>query len=145
MATLRTDPYPRSSFRVEIDGLTTAAFTDVTPPGASAAVVLYRAGSDPLGQSRPMRGNVSVDRLTLRRGFDGNHELYLWWSEVRQGKPTARRNLSIVLLDEQGQEVARWNVRGAFPASHRFEHLDAASSAPVIEIVDVVYDDYEMT
>jgi phage tail-like protein len=144
MATSRTDPHPRSHFRVEIDGLVTTAFTDVTPPGGSAAVIEYREGSDVLGSSRPMRGNVTLDKLTLRRGYDGQSELYLWWSLVRQGNPAARRNMSIVLIDEQGNEVTRWNVLGAFPSSHRFERLEAMSSLPVIEVVEIVYANYEM-
>jgi len=143
MATARTDPYPRSSFLVEIDGIVGTAFLDVTPPGGSASVVEYRAGTD-VALSRPMRGNLSVDKLTFRRGYDGHLELYQWWNEVRQGNPAARRNLSIVLLDEQGQEVTRWNVLGAFPSSHRFERLDAMSSSPVIEIIEIVYSNYEM-
>lgn len=144
MATARTDPYPRSSFRVEIDGLAVDAFTDVTPPGGSVAVFEYRDGTDVVGLSRPMRGNLSVDKLTLRRGYDGRLELYQWWNEVRQGNPAARRSMSIVLVDEQGQEVTRWNVLGAFPSSHRFERLEAASSSPVIEVLEIVYSNYEL-
>ena len=125
--------------------MTIDAFTDVTPPGGSAAVFEYRDGTDMGGQGRPMRGNVSVDELTLRRGYDGRLDLYQWWNEVRQGNPAARRNLSIVLLDEQGQDVTRWIVQGAFPSSHRFERLEATSSAPVIEVLEIVYANYEMS
>jgi phage tail-like protein len=144
MAIARTDPYPRSNFRVEIDGLAVDAFMDVTPPGGSATVFEYRDGSDVGGLSRPMRGSLSVDKLTRRRGYDGRLELYEWWNAVRQGEPTARRNMSIVLVDEQAQEVTRWNVRGAFPSSHRFERLEAASSLPVVEVVEIVYANYEV-
>ncbi len=129
---------------VEIDGIVTAAFSDVTPPGGSVSVVEYRSGTDN-GAGRPMRGNLSVDRLTFRRGFDGGLELYQWWNEVREGNPSARRTLSMVLLDEQGQPVTRWTVLGAFPSSHRFERLDAMSSLPVIEVIEIVYSSYEMT
>ena len=143
MAPARLTPHGRSNFRLEIDGLQLAGFAEVTPPGGAASIVYYREGSD-RAVARPMRGNLSFDTVTLRRGFDGNAALYEWWQQVRNGDPGARRTVSITLLDQAGQDVARWQLGGAFPTSHRFESLDAMSSEPVIEIVELVYENYEL-
>jgi phage tail-like protein len=138
----RTDPYSRSSFIVQVNGETIDA-AYVTPPGGEAAIVYYRSGSDP-SASRPMRGGVSHDIVTIRRGYSGNTELYQWWQEVRLGIAGARRNVIISLLDETRKEVARWRLQDAFPSSHRFEPLDATSSEPVVEVIELVYSDYEL-
>jgi phage tail-like protein len=140
--TQRRDPYQRANFIVIIDGEQLgAAF--VTPPGGQASIVYYRDGADPT-VARPMRGKVTNDVVTLRRGYNGDATLYEWWQQVRNGSTSARRMVSIILLDDERNEVTRWLLNGAYPSSHRFEALDADSSEPVVEVVELVYSDYRI-
>jgi phage tail-like protein len=125
MSTPSQRPIPVSNFLVEIDGTAVGGVAEVTPPGGEAAVIWYRSGSDPAGKQHPMRGTLSTDPILLRRTFDGHRNLYEWWHLVRNGDPEARRSMNIVLLDDQANEIARWNVVGAFPRSHRVDHLQA--------------------
>lgn len=131
-----------SNFLVEIDGIAVGGLAEVTPPGGEAAVIWYRNGGDQAGKRRAMRGAISTDSILLRRAFDGDRSLYEWWQLVRNGDPSARCSMSIVVLDDQAHEVARWNVVGAFPRSHRIDHLEANAERILMETVEIVYDDY---
>ena len=142
MAIARDFPYLRSNFNVEIDGIPNVnPVIEVIPPGGHAEIVLYRDGRSP-DRFRPLRGIVTLEPVTLRRGFNGQLDLFHWWQEVRAGAPSARRTVAIDLLDEEGQTVARWLLVNAYPSSHRFAPLDACSSEPVVEEVQIVYEDY---
>ena len=68
--------------------------------------------------------------------------MYSWWRSVQDGDLGWRRNVAIILLDEQQSPVAQWTLYGAFPSAHVFEPLEAASSDVVMEVVTIVYDRY---
>jgi phage tail-like protein len=142
MSTPRQRPFPVSNFLVEIDGITVGGVAEVTPPGGEAAVIWYRSGSDPADKQRAMRGSLSTDSILLRRAFNGDRSLYEWWQLVRIGESGARRSMNIVVLDDEANEVARWNVSGAFPRSHRVDRLEATAERILMETVEIVYEDY---
>jgi phage tail-like protein len=142
MSTPRQRPIPVSHFYVDIDGITVEGVAEVTPPGGEAAVIWYRYGGDSAGKQHAMRGALSTDPILLRRAFQGDKSLYEWWQLVRIGDPGARRSMTIVVLDDQANEVARWNVVGAFPRSHRVDRLDATAASILMETVEIVYEDY---
>ena len=82
-------------------------------PQRRAAPLGHRRGRVPRGQ-RARRGAQArrrhrYGRLVLRRGFTGRRDLYDWWSAGRDGAP-ARRNVGVLLLDEQRNVVFTWNL-----------------------------------
>ena len=52
--------------------------------------------------------------VTLKRGMTDSKALWEWYSNVIDGK-IARKNVSIVLYDQQGSEVKRWSFERAYP------------------------------
>jgi phage tail-like protein len=54
-----------------------------------------------------------------------------------------RRNLSVIILNAEGAEVARYNIYEAWPSSWRLGELDSLGVGPVIEELVVQYEKCE--
>jgi phage tail-like protein len=124
-------------FLVEIDGLTVSSFLSVVLAEGEADVIEYRQGSDPSQYAFKLPGRIRYSSVTLVRGVSKQQrELYDWWSSVATG-PAQRRNLSIVALDDSGQEAVRWNVYSAWPRLYRVSPFEAESDAIVCETLEL--------
>jgi phage tail-like protein len=127
----RTDPYHSYNFLVEIDGITRAAFQEVSGLDSETAVTTYREGGDAL-TARKVSGLTTYADITLRRGITDDAELQRWRKQVVDGV-VERRNGSIVLLDDTGEERLRWNFREAWPSKWTGPSLNATENAVAIE------------
>jgi phage tail-like protein len=124
-------------FRVEIGGLTVSGFLSVLLVGGEADVIEYRQGSDPSGHTFKLPGQIRYSSVILVRGVSKQQrELYDWWSSVANG-PLQRRDLSIIALDERGQEAVRWNIHNAWPRLYRVSPFEAESDAILCETLEL--------
>ena len=103
----RDDPYRAFNFRVEIDGVAVAAFSEVSGLESETEVIEYRAGGE-RNTARKLPGLTRYANIVLLRGVTRDAELWDWRKTVEEGK-VARRNGSIVLLEDDGTEAVRWN------------------------------------
>ncbi|MBP1733181.1 MAG: phage tail tube protein gp19 [Deltaproteobacteria bacterium] len=140
-AAKRKDPYENFNFRVEIDGITQAGFSEVSVLEASVDVVEYREGNE-LSHVRKLPGRVKYGNVTLKWGVTNSQELYNWWKSVRDGN-VIRKNMSIVLMDQQRNDVKRWNVREAWPVSYKVGPLDAKGNDVLIEELEITNEGVE--
>jgi phage tail-like protein len=140
----RDDPYLNFNFRVEIDGLEVAGFSEVQIPEGRIAAVAYREGGiNRSSAATLLPGRVEWDPVVLRRGFAGDPALFQWWNELLQGH-LSRRDVSIVLLDEQRDEVARWNVRRAWPSKWAGPNLRGLGNETAIETLELSHEGIEL-
>lgn len=143
MASSRTDPYRNFKFRVEIDGITTAAFSEATIPDTTTDSVDYREGTDATHQ-RKLSGLNKYGNITLKKGLTDSMELYEWKKQVEQtGATGARKNLSLILIDEEGNDKARWNVAEAWPTKYDSSDFSAKGNEVVIESLEIVHEGVE--
>ena len=124
------DPYASFNFIVEIEGLATGGFSDVSGLTSEADVNEYREGSEP--SVRKLTGLRKHGSITLTRGITQSRDLYDWYADVMKGN-TVRRNGSVVLLDTGKAEIARWHFLNAFPCRWEGPALDGSGSAITIE------------
>ena len=127
----RIDPYKNFKFRVEIDGIQQAGFAECTGLGSEIEVVEYREGSDP-SAVRKLPGRVLYSDIVLRWGITDSRELYNWHLGIINGN-LQRKNGSVVLLDDQGQETIRWNFFEAWPSKWQGPTLNAQGDDVAIE------------
>ena len=127
----RNDPYKNFNFRVEIDGIALAGFSECTGLRVEIDVIEYRDGSDP-STVRKLPGMSKVGDITLKRGITASKELYEWLDSVRNGVAN-RKNGFIVLLDDARQPVVRWKFINAFPRKLEGPNLDAKGNDVAIE------------
>lgn len=139
----RDDPYLNFNFLVEIDGVAVGAFSEALLPEGRVDVVSYREGSDKVSSARLLPGRVEYGPVVLRKGFAGDPALFQWWSEIAQGS-VARRDVSIVLLDEQRNPVARWNLRRAWPRKWSGPELRALGNDVAIETLELAHEGIEL-
>jgi phage tail-like protein len=139
----RDDPYLNFNFRVEIDGVTIAGFSEADLPAGRIEAVAYRDGTDKSSAARLLPGRVEWGPVVLRRGFTGDPALFQWWSDVLQGDVT-RRDVLIVLLDEQRKDVARWVVRDAWPQKWDGPDFRGLGNDVVIETLELAHEGVEL-
>jgi phage tail-like protein len=139
----RDDPYLNFNFRVEIDGLEVAGFSEVQVPEGRIEAIGYREGTDGSSAARLLPGRVEWEPVVLRRGFAGDPSLFQWWNELVQGN-LSRRNVTIVLLDEQRREVARWLLRRAWPSKWVGPNLRGLGNETAIETLELSHEGIEL-
>lgn len=127
------------NFLVEIDGLQQSTFAEVSGLGSRIQVLTYREGGGAL-TVRNLPGLVTYDPIVLRWGLATDDELFQWHRAVAEGS-LDRRNGRIVVLDRQGQPVASWNFRNAWPSRYRGPHLVGSGDSKVaIETLELVHE-----
>jgi len=104
----RHDPYKGYSFRVEIDGSTRAGFRECSGPEVTHDLIASREG-DEGRTTRKLPGLVKYANISLRRGISDDQDLWTWHNTATTGA-IARRNGSIILLSDTGDELARGAV-----------------------------------
>jgi len=136
----RVDPYRNFRFRVEIDGITTAAFSEATIPDSSTDAVDYREGTDPTSQ-RKLSGLTKFGNVTLKKGLTDELKIYKWRESVEQsGAAKARKNISLILIDEEGADKARWNIIEAWPTKYDPSDFSAKGNEVIIETLELVHE-----
>ena len=136
----RVDPYCNFRFRVEIDGITQAGFSEASMSDASANVIEYREGGYP-PVVKKLLGRIEYGNITLKWGITESTELYNWWKLITEGQiRNARKNMSVILLDEQGNEVSRWNFISAWPIRYEPSTLQAMGNEVFIQTLEIAHE-----
>ena len=138
--TNRIDPYKNFRFRVEIDGIQTAAFSEATIPDSSTDPIEYREGTDAPHQ-RKLSGLNKYGNVTLKRGLTDSMEINNWKKQVEQsGATKARKSISLILIDEEGKDKARWNIFHAWPIKYSPSGFSAKGAEVMIETLEIVHE-----
>ena len=135
----RVDPYRGFNFRVEIDGIQQAGFQEVSGLDSSTDSQDYREGADP-NHVRKLTGLNKFSAITLKRGITDSDELWKWRTTVVDGK-VERKNGSIIMLDETGQEKLRWNFINAWPSKWTGPSFNSTSSAVAVETLELTHEE----
>jgi phage tail-like protein len=138
----RHDPYKAFNFRVEIEGIARAAFSEVGGLDSETAVIEYRIGGEPR-TVRKLPGLTKYSNIVLRRGITEDRELWNWRQAVVQGN-VDRRNGSIILLDDDGTEVVRWNFLHGWIAKWEGPALNATANEVAIETIEIAHEGLEL-
>src|SRR5688572_25162394 len=109
----RNDPFRTFNFRIEIDGLSVGAFSEVAGLSSEGDAIEYREGTDIPLTVRKLVGLRKYTNITLKRGYTQNTELWDWYSNIVNGIPD-RRNGSVILVDEERRDVMRWNFENGW-------------------------------
>lgn len=137
----RRDPYRNSRFLVEIDGIVQAGFSAATIPDSAQDPIEYREGSES-PTTRKLPGLVKYGNLALKWGITADSaELFAWRKLAEQGKMSdARRNIAVILHDEEGNPAARWEFSDAWPSKYDAPDLDGKGSDVAIESLEIVHE-----
>ena len=134
----RLDPFLNFRFRVEIDGLQQAGFRDVTGFEATITPVYYREGTDPK-YFRVLSGVTTFGPLLLKWGATASLDIYQWFKAGIDGA-VIRKNISIIVINEAGDDEARWNITNAWPSKYIAPPLNAAANEIAIETLEITFE-----
>jgi phage tail-like protein len=117
-------------FRVEIDGITQASFSEVQIGDSTIDVIDYREGSEPAHVLK-LPGLAKFNNITLKSGVTSSNELFNWWKASADGQ-VQRRNMVVSLLDEQRSPVKRWVMRNVWPVRYGVSPLVAVDGCMAV-------------
>jgi len=133
----RQDPFRTFNFRLEIDGIEVAAFSDVKGLQSEGEVADYRTGMDIPLTNRKLPGLRKFGPISLSRGMVHDATLWDWYRNIVNGKPD-RRNGTVVLMDEQRQDVLRWNFESAWPNKMQVSDFRAGANEVAVETIELI-------
>ena len=133
---MRRDPLRNFRFRLEIDGISEAHFSEVSGFDTTTDAIDYREGDDPT-HVRKLPGLTKYGNVTLKRGITDSMDLYNWYRDVVAGK-IRRVTVAVVVLDEEGKDKARFEITEAWPSKYDPMDLNAKGNDVAIETMELV-------
>jgi len=139
----RKDPYRQFRFRVEIDGISQAGFSECSFADTTTDAVEYREG-DEIPTARKLSGLTKFGNITLKWGITDTMEIYNWRQQIIDtGAEGARKNMSIILVDEAGSDKARWDITRAWPTKYDPPDFSAKGNEVAIETLEIIHEGFK--
>jgi len=144
----REDPYAAYNFEIVINGVSDdgrsirGSFSEVSGLDTDMPPIEYRTGTEDLTM-RKSPGLAKNSPIVIKRALIGDLTLWNWMMETRRGK-VRRAEGSIVLLDENRQEVMRWNFRRAWPSKWTGPSLNAKNNEVALETLEISHEGIEI-
>jgi phage tail-like protein len=142
----RIDPLRNFRYRLEIDSVTQAGFSEVMIAETTIDAVDYREGTDP-PHVRKLSGLTKYGSITLKWGLTVGGsalDLFKWHADVSAGQiKEKRRKVVIVVLDEAGVDSARFVITDAWPIKYDPSDLNAKGNEVLIELLELANEGIE--
>jgi phage tail-like protein len=138
-----TDAYGVSNFRVQIDNITSATFSEVQGLNLIIDSIDYRTGSSPQTTAEKLPGLPHFDNITLKRGLTQNLDLWNWVKNIVNGV-SDKRTVQIVLQDAAHNDILRWTVKNAWPCGWSGPAFSTASNDVAIETLVLAHEGFEL-
>jgi len=135
------DPYRGYRFRVQIDGITRAGFRECSGLDSAQDPVEYREGNE-LMTPRKLPGLNKYANISLKWGVADDKEIWEWRKKAVDGK-VERKNVAIILMDQEGQDAVRWNLREGWPTKWTGASFNATGNEVAIESLEIAHEGVE--
>jgi phage tail-like protein len=142
----RIDPLRNFRYRLEIDSIAQAGFSEVMIAETTIDAVDYREGIEP-PHVRKLSGLTKYGNITLKWGLTVGGtalDLFKWHADVSAGQvKEKRKKVVIVVQDEAGQDAARWVISDAWPIKYDAGDLKGTGNEVLIELLELVNEGIE--
>jgi phage tail-like protein len=139
----RTDPLRNFRFRLEIDGIAQANFSEVAIGETTTEAIDYREGNEPT-HVRKLSGLTKFGNITLKRGITDSLDIWNWHKEILAGQiQSNRKQVVIVALDEAGADRTRFVISEAWPMKYDPSDLNGKGNEVFIELLELVNEGIE--
>jgi len=135
----RRDPYRSFNFQLVIDGVPLGAFSECSGLTAEGDAVDYREGTDLASNVRKLMGLRKYTNIVLKRGYTQDKSLWAWYGNIANGVAD-RRNVTIVLMNEEHQPVLRWHAENAWINKIEGPTFKASGNEIAMESVELVHE-----
>jgi phage tail-like protein len=139
----RRDPLRNFRFRLEIDNIKQASFSEVTIGETTTDAIDYREGTDP-AHVRKLDGLTKYGNITLKWGVTDSMELSDWHKSIVRGQiQQNRKQVALIVMDETGSDKARFVVENAWPMKYQPSAFNAKGNEVLIETLELVNEGIE--
>lgn len=139
----RKDPLRNFRFRLEIDGIQQAGFSEVTVADTTTDAIDYREGNEP-PHLRKLSGLTKFANVTLKWGVTDSMDLYKWHADtVQQGSIANRKKVVVVVIDEGGADKLRFVIIDAWPIKYTPGALNGKGNDVMIETLELANEGIE--
>jgi phage tail-like protein len=135
----RQDPLRKFRFRLEIDGLEQAAFSEVAIGDLANDPIEYREG-DEITTVRKLSGLTKYANVTLKWGITDSIELADWHQQVVGGATLLeeiRKTVVIRVQNEAGEDKAAFEVTRAWPCKYDPTDLNGTGNEVAIDSLEL--------
>jgi phage tail-like protein len=138
------DPFGSFRFKLELGDVEVAGFAECTGLNIETKVFEYKEGGNN-ATTLKFPEPSSFGNVTLKRGVTNSNELIEWQLDVVSGtfgknSRASSPSIAIVLLNEKGEDVRRWNLIRAFPVKWIGPDLKASASEVAIESLELAHE-----
>jgi phage tail-like protein len=138
------DPFGNFRFKLELGDVEVAGFAECTGLNIETKVMEYKEGGNN-ATTLKFPEPSTFGNVTLKRGVTNSNELIEWQLDVVAGtfKKNGRANnpsIAVVLMNEKGEDVRRWNLVRAFPVKWVGPDLKATASEVAIETLELAHE-----
>lgn len=131
-------PVGNYNFSIEIDGINEASFARVSGMGAEIQVEdVDEGGMNYSTHKIPVK--VKYNNITLEKGITKSKELLNWFSQACEGV-IKKRDFSIILSNNGGDTMRRWNFTQGYPVRWESDALDAQGNNILLERIELCYE-----
>lgn len=140
----RHGPYRNTRYLLEIDGIVRAGFSEFTIPSNTTEPTEYREGNE-APTVRKLWSLNSYENISLQWGTtEDSIELFEWRKLVEEGKmDEARRNIAVIVQDEEGEPGPRWEFVRAWPINYDAPDLNATANEVAVESLEIAHEGME--
>jgi phage tail-like protein len=144
MPVIREDPYGGYNFLITVTGVSDdgtavkGSFSEISGLETELSPIEYRNGSEDI-TVRKIAGLKKFTNITGKRGITADLDFWNWILAGLSGK-VKRADGSVVLLDENRQEVLRWNFRRGWPCKYTGPGLNAANNEIAMETLEICHE-----
>lgn len=132
-------------FVITGDGITDISFNELTGITSEVEVSEYfSSGKMGVALSKQF-GKTKPATVTLKRGVDQNLKLWEWHQQVLAGDPSARKSVTLSLLDSTGVIKQAYNLLNAWPSKMEIGGMKADKSEAAVATVVLTCEQIDVT
>ncbi|MCC7366411.1 MAG: phage tail protein [Dehalococcoidia bacterium] len=138
-----SDPLVSFNFFLDVGGGTIKGFfTEASGIGSESEVIDHKVmGEAGKELTRKIPGRLKWGDITLKRGITASMDMWDWRKQVEDGNvQAARMEGSIIMYDQEGTEVARWNFERAWPSKISGPSIKSDDNSVGIEELTIVHE-----
>lgn len=136
------DPLIGARFALDVQGVVSAFFASASGFNNSSEVITHQA-VDAAGKSvvQKIPGDLTWDDITLERGITDDLGLWDWRQQVIEGDVAgARKDGSVIMYNQAGEEMSRWNFVNGWPSSWNGPDVSAEDQSVAIESISIAHE-----
>jgi phage tail-like protein len=136
------DPLLGFNFALELEGSIAGYFTECGGIGSEHEIVEHKV-VDKSGHEivRKIPGRLKWQDITLKRGITSDMQIWEWRADLVNGDmASARKNISITMMDRTYAPVAVWHFQNAWPSKVSGPSFKSDDNSFGVEEVTLVHE-----